>query len=70
MKRPNFNKMPNRFRGEGEEGEFMYYEKDVKKLAKYIEFLEACREYDASGENRPDGYKLANYHTAKRQDGE
>ena len=33
---------------------------------KYIEFLEACREYDASGENRSDGYILANHHTAKR----
>ena len=69
MKRPNFNKMPKRFRGEDEEGEFMYYGKDVKKLAEYIKFLEACREYDASGENRPDGYILANYHTGQRQDG-
>lgn len=41
-----------------------------KALEKYINFLKACREYDASGENRPDGYVLANYHTAKRQDGE
>ena len=69
MKRPNFNKMPKRFRGKAIEDEFMYYEKDVKKLAKYIEFLEACREYDASGKNRPDGYILANYHTGQRQDG-
>jgi hypothetical protein len=34
---------------------------------KYIEFLEACREYDASGENRPAGYRLANHYTGMRQ---
>tara|TARA_R110000772_G_scaffold250065_2_gene364666 strand:- start:1182 stop:1361 length:180 start_codon:yes stop_codon:yes gene_type:complete len=39
----------------------------IADLERYIDFLEACREYDASGENRPHGYKLANYHTGKRQ---
>ena len=42
--------------------------KYVNALEKYISFLKACREYDASGKNRPDGYVLANYHTAKRYD--
>jgi hypothetical protein len=39
----------------------------ITDLERYIDFLEACREYDASGENRPNGYRLTNYHTGKRQ---
>ena len=67
MRRPNFNELSTRYRGEDGFGEFMYYERDVKKLMEYIEFLEACREYDASGENRPNGYIVTKYHTGQRQ---
>ncbi len=34
-----------------------------------IKLLEACRYYDATGEDRPDGYIVADCYTAKRQDG-
>ena len=44
-----------------------WYKEYYQALEKYIKFLEDCREYDASGENRPDGYILANHHTGKRQ---
>ncbi len=44
-----------------------WYTEYYPALEKYIKFLEDCREYDASGKNRPDGYILANHHTGKRQ---
>tara|TARA_R110000851_G_scaffold271759_1_gene424403 strand:- start:257 stop:526 length:270 start_codon:yes stop_codon:yes gene_type:complete len=31
----------------------------IADLEMYIDFLEACRDYDDSGENRPNGYILA-----------
>ena len=39
-----------------------------EKAEKHIKLLEDCREYDASGKNRPDGYIVPNYYTGKRQD--
>ena len=48
----------------------------IKALAKIsdmqekeIKLLKACREYDASGKNRPEGYLITNYHTGERQSG-
>jgi hypothetical protein len=39
-----------------------------EELKDKIKLLEACREYDASGKNRPEGYIVPNHYTAKRID--
>jgi hypothetical protein len=39
----------------------------IADLELYIIFLTACREYEASGKNRPNGYTLPNHHTGQRQ---
>lgn len=44
-----------------------WHEIQSNKEIKEIKLLKACREYDSSGKDRPDGYILPNYHTAKRQ---
>ena len=41
----------------------------IERAHDYIEFLEACREYDASGENRPEGYVLTKHAVGLRQSG-
>ena len=45
-----------------------YADKANKKLIAKIELLEACRVYDATGENRPDGYIVPNHYTGQRID--
>jgi hypothetical protein len=37
-----------------------------KELEAEVKLLKACREYDASGKNRPDGYIVPDYYTAQR----
>lgn len=44
--------------------------KEIERLNQKIELLEACREYDASGINYPDGYIFTNYEVSQRQQGE
>ena len=41
--------------------------KYIEALEKYITFLEECRDYEASGENRPDDYVKANHFTNMQQ---
>lgn len=38
----------------------------LKEREDKIKLLEACREYDASSENRPDGYIVPNHFTGNR----
>ena len=49
-----------------------YYNSDeqyIKALNDYIELLEQCRDYDASGKNMPVGYILPRYEVGKRIEG-
>lgn len=43
-------------------------ESQLKAAEERIALLKACRDYDASGKNRPEGYIVADHHTASRID--
>jgi predicted DNA-binding protein len=42
---------------------------EIERLNLKIQLLEACREYDATGKNRPDGYIFTGHDVSERQSG-